>query len=149
MKLTEKVPFNTQNMIYKQTPSVNHTPFRFDVGDRFKNCASLAGKARLACLLTPKTINSLYVLCVITYFLRRSLVNIPLSLCFRFHFALMFFSVFPVYINFSCSLFVARYHLKSCALVYDCYSKVGLQCFTIFRLYKVLSMPQIFSRARS
>jgi len=45
MKLTEKVPFNTQNMIYKQTPSVNHTHFRCDVGDRFKSCASLAGNA--------------------------------------------------------------------------------------------------------
>ena len=40
--------------------------------------------------------------------------------------------LFPVYINFSCSLFVARYHLKYCALVYDCYSKVGLLCFKIF-----------------
>ena len=44
------------------------------------------------------------------------------------------------HINFSCSFFVAIYHLKYCALVYDCYSKVGLPCFKIFCLYKVMMM---------
>ena len=42
---------------------MNHTHFRCNVGDRFKNCASLAGKAWLAYLLTLKTINSLYLVC--------------------------------------------------------------------------------------
>jgi len=33
-----------QNILYQQTP-MNHTHFRCDVGDRFKNCALLAGNA--------------------------------------------------------------------------------------------------------
>jgi len=41
-----------QNILYQQTPPVNHTHFCCDVGDRFKNCVSLAGNAWLACLLT-------------------------------------------------------------------------------------------------
>jgi len=37
----------------------------------------------------------------------------PVSFCFRFHFALML-RLLPVDINFSCSLFVARYGSSEC-----------------------------------
>jgi len=71
-----------------------------------------------------------------------------LSVCVSgFIFRWSFLCVSCLHVNFVSSLFVARYHLKCSAVVYDCYSKVRSPCFTIFCLYKVHSIPQIFSRA--
>ena len=40
-----------QNIPYQQTPPVNHTQFRCNVGDHFKNCASLAYLHHLSTLV--------------------------------------------------------------------------------------------------